>query len=186
MALLLEVQFRRFKLFYVLRSIKVAILCAGLATPLAAQILDDLPVPAGEVVLTISGAISITNNEDTAVFDLAMLQAMPVTTFVTTTVWTDGPQEFSGLELADLAAALGIEEGTLRATAINDYAVDIPVSDAVEGGPILAYSQNGAIMSVRNKGPLWIVYPYDSNAAYKSEVIYSQSIWQLDRIEVLK
>ena len=186
MALLLEVQFRRFSVFYVLRSIKVAILCAGLATPLTAQSLDDLPVPAGEVVLTISGAISITNNEDTAVFDLAMLQAMPVTTFVTTTVWTDGPQEFSGLELADLAAALGIEEGTLRATAINDYAVDIPVSDAVEGGPILAYSQNGAIMSVRDKGPLWIVYPYDSNAAYKSEVVYSQSIWQLDRIEVLQ
>ena len=173
-------------MFYVLRSIKVAILCAGLATPLTAQSLDDLPVPAGEVVLTISGAISIKNNEDTAVFDLAMLQAMPVTTFVTTTVWTDGPQEFSGLELADLAAALGIEEGTLRATAINDYAVDIPVSDAVEGGPILAYSQNGAIMSVRDKGPLWIVYPYDSNAAYKSEVVYSQSIWQLDRIEVLQ
>ena len=173
-------------MFHVSRSVGAVFLCGCLGTPLTAQILDDLPAPIGEIVLTMSGAIGITNSGDTAVFDLAMLQDMPVTTFVTTTVWTDGPQEFSGLELVDLMAALGIEEGTLRATAINDYAVDIPVSDAVEGGPILAYSQNGAIMSVRDKGPLWIVYPYDSNPAYKSEVVYSQSIWQLDRIEVLK
>ena len=75
---------------------------------------------------------------------------------------------------------------TLRATAINDYTVEIPVSDAVEGGPIIAYSVDGKPMSVRDKGPLWVIYPYDSGAQYRSEVIYSRSIWQLDRIEVVK
>ncbi|RYH00603.1 oxidoreductase, partial [Salipiger sp. IMCC34102] len=39
-------------------------------------------------------------------------------------------------------------------------------------------------MQVRDKGPLWIVYPYDDTPEYRSEVIYSRSIWQLDRIEV--
>ena len=77
-------------------------------------------------------------------------------------------------------------EGTLKATAINDYAVEIPVEDAVEGGPIIAFMRNGAPMSVRDKGPLWIVYPYDSDPAYQTEVIYSRSIWQLDRIEVME
>ena len=67
----------------------------------------------------------------------------------------------------------------------HDYAVEIPVSDSVEDGPILAYELNGAPMSVRDKGPLWLVYPYDQNPEYRSEVIYSRSIWQLDRIEVL-
>ena len=43
---------------------------------------------------------------------------------------------------------------------------------------------NGEIMSLRDKGPLWVIYPYDQNAAYRSEVTYSRSIWQLDRIEV--
>ncbi len=43
---------------------------------------------------------------------------------------------------------------------------------------------NGETMPVRRKGPLWIVYPYDSDEAYRSEAIYSRSIWQLDRIEV--
>ncbi|MDP5360810.1 MAG: oxidoreductase, partial [Paracoccaceae bacterium] len=36
------------------------------------------------------------------------------------------------------------------------------------------------------KGPLWVVYPYDMSADYRSEVIYYRSIWQLDRIEVVK
>ena len=55
----------------------------------------------------------------------------------------------------------------------------------MEGGPIIAYMMNGEEMSVRNKGPLWLVYPYDLNHEYRSEVIYSRSIWQLDRIDVL-
>ena len=38
-------------------------------------------------------------------------------------------------------------------------------------------------MSRRDKGPLWVIYPYHDNIDYRSETIYSRSIWQLDRIE---
>lgn len=117
-------------------------------------------------------------------FERAELEAMPSATFTTTTSWTEGPQTFTGVPLADFLAGLGVTSGTLRAAAVNDYAVEIPVADAVPGGPIIAYARNGKSMSVRDKGPLWIVYPYDANPDYQSEVIYSRSIWQLDRIEV--
>jgi hypothetical protein len=40
-------------------------------------------------------------------------------------------------------------------------------------------------MSVRDKGPLWVIYPYDAVPEYKSERIYARSIWQLVSIEVL-
>ena len=60
------------------------------------------------------------------------------------------------------------------------------VEDAVEGGPIIAYRLNGDRMSVRDKGPLWVVYPYDSDQVYQTEVIYSRSIWQLYRIDVIE
>ena len=89
-----------------------------------------------------------------------------------------------GVELATLLAALGAEGTVLLAIAHNDYAVDIPVSDAVAGGPVVAYLRNGAAMSMRDKGPLWVIYPFDSKPEYQSELIYSRSIWQLDRIEV--
>jgi len=94
-------------------------------------------------------------------------------------------QTFEGVSLKALVAHLGLEGSTLRATAINDYAIDIPITDAVEGGALVAYRLNGAEMSLRDKGPLWVVYPYDSDAAYRTEVIYSRSIWQLDRIQAL-
>ena len=137
------------------------------------------------MILTVSGDIAATNAGETAEFDLAMLEELGTTEFETSTIWTDGPQSFEGVALDDLMAALGVEGGTLRATAINDYSIEIPVSDAVEGGPILAYRRDGRAMSIRDKGPLWVVYPYDENADYRTEVVYSRSVWQLDRIEVI-
>ena len=92
--------------------------------------------------------------------------------------------EFAGVSLKDFLAEIGVAEGRLSAVAINDYAIEIPVSDAVAGGPLIAYEMNGRAMSPREKGPLWIVYPYDSNVDYQSETIYSRSIWQLARIDV--
>lgn len=150
-----------------------------------AALAQDLPKPEGEVLLTVSGAIKVTNNGDLAEFDLEMLKALDDTTVETTTIWTEGEQIFQGVSLDVLMMRLGIEAGTIRATAINDYAVEIPVSDAIPGGPILAYFLNGDEMSIRDKGPLWVIYPFDANADYRSEVIYSRSIWQLDRIEAI-
>jgi len=133
-----------------------------------------------EIVLTVTGTA------EPAEFTMAELQAMPATSFETTTIWTEGAQSFTGVSLHSFLAELGVEGGTLNAAAINDYVVEIPVADAVAGGPIIAYARNGEVMSVRNNGPLWIVYPYDSNADYQSEVIYARSIWQLVRIDVVQ
>lgn len=154
---------------------------ALLALPALAQ---DLPAPTGEVVLEVTGDIQVTNRGDSAVFDLEMLQALGEVTFETSTPWTEGKQSFTGVEIAAVLRVLGVSDGALKATAINDYAIEIPVSDAVEGGPILAYRQNGNLMSVREKGPLWVVYPYDLDKDYQSEVIFSRSIWQLVTIDV--
>lgn len=157
---------------------------AALACTVSVAFAADLETPTGEVLLTVSGAIEVTNDGDIAQFDAEMLQALGETTFTTTTPWTEGKQTFTGVSLKALVDKLELDGGSLAATAINDYAVEIPFSDAVEGGPIIAYLRNGEEMSVRDKGPLWVVYPYDLNADYRSEEAYSRSIWQLDRIVV--
>ena len=166
-------------MFQFLRSASLGI---ALATGLSHSALADSHVTP---LLTISGDIAVADS-DTLAFDRDALLALPQTTFETSTIWTDGMHSFTGVSLAELMAALGVDDGTLVATAINDYAVEIPVSDAVEGGPIVAYLMDGEEMTVRDKGPLWIVYPYDSDADYRSEVIYSRSIWQLDRLEIVQ
>jgi hypothetical protein len=166
-------------------SARAALLAAGLAVSCYGAAAQGLAEPAGQPILTISGAIGITNGEGVAVFDRAMLETMPVVTTKTSTIWTEGVHEFTGVALADVLAAVDAMGATLRATAINDYAVDIPVSDAIPEGPIIAYAMDGSAMSVRDKGPLWIIYPYDASEDYRTEVVYSRSIWQLNRIEVL-
>lgn len=155
------------------------LLALGMSTPLSA---DDIAIP----LLTVTGDINVTEGGDTLLLDRAALEALPATTFETSTIWTEGVHSFTGVSLADLAAELGVENGQFLATAINDYTVEIPVGDAVEGGPIIAYLMDDEEMSVRDKGPLWVIYPYDSDADFRSEVIYSRSIWQLDRLEIVQ
>lgn len=145
---------------------------------------NEVPVPDGDVILTVTGAINTTNVDDSLQFDRESFAALGLETVETTTIWTDGPQVFEGVPLVTLAGLLGVEQGIFRATAVNDYTIEIPVTDAVEGGPIIAIMLNGEEMSLRDKGPLWVIYPYDTSADYRSEAVYSRSIWQLDRIEV--
>ena len=159
-------------------------LVVGLATLPAAA--NDMPLPTGDAVLTISGQIDHMNVEQSAVFDMAMLQNLPEKTFETTTLWTEGKTTFAGVALADVLEAIGAETGVIRASAINDYTIEIPVDTVTATAPIIAYEMNGEPMSRRQKGPLWIVYAYDSDAAFRTEVIFSRSIWQLDRMEIVQ
>lgn len=142
--------------------------------------------PSNTPLLTVSGDISVTNVGNTAQFDLEMLQSMQQSDIATTTIWTDGVKTFKGVPLAAFLAQLKITSGTLKAMAINDYSVEIPTAEIDGHAPIIAFSIDDTLMSRRDKGPLWIIYPYDSHAKYRSETVYSRSIWQLDRIEVLK
>jgi len=165
-----------------------AALLAFLTLPATADESLQTSEPAGKVILTVTGAIedgTAADGMSAAEFDLAMLKSLPATEFETTTIWTEGVQRFRGVALADLLEHLDAATGTIRATALNDYGVEIPTKDAVDGGPIIAYMRNGDEMSVREKGPLWIIYPYDSRALYRSERYYSRSIWQLRRLTIV-
>ncbi|SDH14224.1 molybdopterin-dependent oxidoreductase [Alloyangia pacifica] len=165
-----------------LPPLRAVIAVALLATPLAAE---DLPIPEDTPVLVVSGAITNTNVGETASFDYEMLEGLETRTFTTKTIWTDGDQTFTGVQLSDLMELVGAEGNEIKATAINDYAVNIPREDWVDDGPMVAFLNHGEKMPVRNKGPLWIVYPFDQKPEYQTEQIYSRAIWQLDRIIVL-
>ena len=137
-----------------------------------------------EIVLEVTseekGALS-----KVASYRLADLLQMPARTIKTKTVWTEGEQEFVGVSLDHLLRLFKIETGVLQAFALNDYMVVIPVEEVSEEGPIIAYERNGKVMSLREKGPLWIIYPYDDDPKFRREEIYARSIWQLNRIQLV-
>jgi len=162
------------------RSFVSSILFVLAATGLISPAFADDPA-GGAVVLEIHTADGESTRPVTG-FGMDQLQALPVSVIRTETIWTDGMQEFTGVALVDLLDRLDIRDGMLEAVAVNDYLIDIPVSDAVRGGPIIAYLRNGQPMSLRDKGPLWVIYPYDSSVEYQREEIFARSVWQLTDI----
>ncbi|QYZ69230.1 molybdopterin-dependent oxidoreductase [Neotabrizicola shimadae] len=166
------------------RPCAAAVLAAAIAFSLPAGA-EQLAAPAGEVVLTVSGAIGSPNVDGVLALDMAQLQSLPQQEFETTTIWTEGVTTFRGVLLKDVLSAAGATGTTLALTALNDYQIEMPAGDAGAQAPVIAYMMNGAEMSVRDKGPLWLVYPYDSNADFRTEQAYARSIWQLSRIEVI-
>lgn len=151
------------------------------ATAAAVLALMPLPALAGETVLTVTGT---SNPDNQLAFTMEELEALPQVTFDTTTVWTDGVQQFSGPALKTVLEQAGFEGETVKARALNDYVIDIPVSSLQDNAPIIATRIQGAPFPRREKGPLWIVYPFDSAAEFQTELVYGRSIWQLNRIEI--
>lgn len=168
------------------RSILFSACLAGMASCVTFAVAQDLPAPSDVTILTVTGAISKTNVGATLQFDRVGIMALPAAIIETSTIWTEGVHKFQGVSLKTLVDLLGVTEGTILATAINDYTVEIPVADAINGGPIVAYLLDDAEMPVRKNGPLWVIYPYDSSPDYRTEVTYSRSVWQLDRLEIVK
>ena len=143
-----------------------------------------LEPPTGDVILTVGGAVQNTNGDGAARFDLAMLEALPKASFKTSSPWFQQETLFEGAWLASLLEAVGAEGTSMSAKAINDYAVDIPLEDARLNKALLAYNVDGEYMPVRNKGPLWIIYDFDSSVTLRSEIYYTRSIWQLNSLTI--
>jgi hypothetical protein len=151
---------------------------------LPVQAAKELPDLSGPVMLTVTGLDPDKFPDGQIEFDLGRLKALGGTEFSTATIWTNGVHDYAGLAFKDLVDFLGLTAGSVKALALNDYSVEIPISDAVSGGPMLAYAVDGRPMPLRDKGPIWFLYPFDQNPDYQSEVTFTRAIWQLDRIEV--
>jgi hypothetical protein len=145
---------------------------------------SGLPRPTGEVLLTVSGAVARTNSPGGAEFDRAMLESLGTATTRTSTPYTEGVQEFRGVPLRRLLDAVGARGARATATALNDYRAELPLSDADLPGVLLATERNGVPMPVRDKGPLWLIYPLDSDPRLQRRETYAKMVWQLRRIEV--
>ena len=156
----------------------------------AALLLPGLPAwalepPSGPVILTVIGRVRTPNDGLRAQFDMAMLARLPQTSFTTSTPWYPQPRKFTGPLLRDVLAAAGAQGVQVRAFALNDYRVDIPFEDATRYDVIVARQLDGKPMAVRDKGPLFMVYPFDAQPDLRNAVYYSRSAWQLRTLEVL-
>ena len=144
----------------------------------------EIAAPKGPVILTVSGKIAHRNGPDAATFDAAMLDALPKRTTTASTPWYPQKTQFDGPLGAALLDKVGASGAVLKVTALNDYAVEIPVADLRKWPVILATTINGKPISVREKGPIFVIYPFDEEPSLYNELYFGRSAWQVKSIEV--
>ncbi len=132
--------------------------------------------------------LSLTNVSDGVVIELTEddLLAMDQFTVHTENEFVDGLAEFTGPLARDVIALLNASEiEMLHFIAVNDYAVEVPMSDILDFDVIFAMSQNGVRLSIRDKGPIWVIYPMSDNVELQDRVYNDRLIWQLIKVEAL-
>jgi len=162
----------------------IGLTCAAMTAGVA----SDASAANSRTILTVTGSVgadaSANEGKTKVEYDRAALKAVGASTLETTTPWTKGVVRFEGVAMKDLLEHLGAEGETLNATALNGYSISVPMDELFEYPVLLAYEMDGKAMSVRDKGPLWLIYPRDQFDRFMSEEHNYKWIWQIRRFEV--
>lgn len=154
----------------------------GLAASVTASLLLVFAAPASadDTILSVTG--NVTGGEIRLTLD--QIEAMGTASIVTTTPWHDGLTTFEGVPMARFLESVGAQGTTVYVHALNDFSIDIPLSDLTRFDAIMAFKTNGEYMEIADKGPLFIVFPYDDVKEVRNELFYARSVWQIHTIEI--
>lgn len=144
---------------------------------------DGMPTAAGNgpVILTVSAGAG---GNQTVQFSLEDLQALESRSYRVQHDWSNTPHTYHGPLLSAVLRKAGIEGGTYRLTALNEYFIDLEAPFVDRYQPILAWQEDGRKMRVRNKGPLWLMTPLHMYPELSEPKNVSRLIWQLSDIKV--
>jgi len=139
---------------------------------------------AEEVVLVIKEQAASINSEKGLSLTLKQLRSLPQVEITTHTRWTQGEKHFKGPLLRDVLALKTKQFKQVRAVAINGYRVEIPSQDYLNFDVILALYEGEKPLTLRTKGPIWIIYPWSDSPELERGVYYARAVWQLSKLEV--
>jgi len=156
-----------------------------MVTPAAITYGSAIPAPTGEVILTLSGDISVTNVGDTLQFDMATLENLGLVKYTVDDPWFNETNTYTGVLMSELRKYAGVSPTAknIHLVGLDDYSVNISVDDIEKWPILLATRTNGAYMDVESAGPTRIIFPYQSYSI--DPVTYNDYwIWNLASMEI--
>ncbi|MGR3755599.1 MAG: molybdopterin-dependent oxidoreductase [Tranquillimonas sp.] len=99
--------------------------------------------------------------------------------------YLDAPHVFTGPLLRDLIDTELKATDSIEVTALNDYKTKIPAAEALKYDVIVAVLQDGERMSLRDKGPFWVIYPMSDNPELQDPGFNDRLIWQLSGVKLV-
>lgn len=143
---------------------------------------DVIPEPQGAVVLTITGAMGpAAGGDGTLELDMQTLEALGLVEMrVDDQIAEGGVVVFQGVLLRTLLDVAQVDPSVsvLRMFALNDYVVEVPVTDATAYPVLIATRADGERLSIEHYGPIRIVYPFGL-LPLNQAVHEPRSIWHL-------
>lgn len=139
---------------------------ASLVTPVAADV-----------------ALTVENADGTTVqLSIAQIESLRTVSATLYEPFVKREIAFQGVPLRDFFAFLGIPKSvtTLHSVALNEYAVDLPMSIADADGAILATRADGKLIPVDQGGPTRVVLTDDHPQA-KDEALW---VWSLKTLSI--
>ena len=143
--------------------------------PLSAD--DSLPL---EIVVEGKGPVALLSQSD--------LDSLTQQSIETVSPYFNGQIRFSGPELEAVlqhAAVSNVSDSrpiTLRA--LNHYSVKTTTGALIETGAIVATRKSGSRLSLRDRGPFWIILPLSDRPELDNENYHRLLVWQLSHIEI--
>ena len=115
---------------------------------------------------------------------MSEIRKLPRVSITTRTPWFDGETHFEGALARDVMAYVGAHGETLSIEALDGYSIKTPAADFRAFDPLFAYRADGKDLAVETKGPLMLVYPFDSHPEIANESYYARCIWQISKIDI--
>lgn len=129
--------------------------------------------------------LHIQSGDQSLTLDRSELEAFPQTTVTTKSPYFDGEVEFSGPTLKRIVENFGLTgETQLTFRALNDYQVRGNVKEVMNLSAIIATRMNSKPMSVRDRGPFWVILPLSDRPELDDENYHRYMIWQLNEIQL--
>lgn len=94
-------------------------------------------------------------------------------------------ETLSGPSLLTVSEASGVSAAVVRKPALDGHAITSPSRIIQNDAPTVAVRQKEKRFGVRDKGPLWLVCPYDSDHQYRTGEALTLSVSKLMAIHVV-
>lgn len=95
-----------------------------------------------------------------------------------------GRHSWQGVSLNELIKLSGRSAESVRVVALNGYYASVPLNDLKNYDPIVAYRRDGKTLSIREKGPIILIYPFDKFKVLNQQTYINRSVWQVNEIHI--
>jgi hypothetical protein len=145
----------------------------------------DIPVPVGDIALTVSGTIALTNGDGVFAMDDAMLRALPQVKYVVEDPWM-GENTYGGVLLSTLLDYVGFPLGASQVVLVASDAKEFPIAiaDALAYPILLVMDDADGALLASLGGPIKVAYPYNAYPEVQNKYPPENWAWWVVEVRV--